>query len=55
MSIKETEAGGEFASVTMSDLNGSIPSMVKNKISTRQAKSQIGMINFMLTGEKLAE
>ena len=38
MSIKETEAGGEFASVTMSDLNGSIPSVMKNQRSTRQAK-----------------
>ena len=53
--VKPTESGCEWSSVNMTDLSGSIPGMLKGKIANRQAKQAIGTINFIMTGEKLAE
>ena len=53
--LKPTDSGVEWSSVNMMDLSGSIPGMLKGKIATRQAKQSIGTINFILTGEKLAD
>ena len=55
VSLTPTETGVEWASVNMTDLAGSIPGMLKGKIANRQAKQSIGTINFILTGEKLAD
>ena len=55
VAVKPTESGCEWSSVNMTDLSGSIPGMLKGKIANRQAKQAIGTINFIMTGEKLAE
>ena len=55
MRVEETSTGAKWSSVQCVELGGSIPDMMKGKISSRQAKQGFNTINFILTGAAMPE
>ena len=55
MRVEETSTGAKWTGVQCVELGGSIPDMMKGKISSRQAKQGFNTINFILTGAAMPE